>query len=1457
MTDEVGSTSVRVDPDLSYFEEDLKAGLEEATADESGDVVIKVKVDDTEARANMAEDKAMEDSLSGSSTYTYNDDFSLPNQKEWDDLSAAMEKAGVDSEVFGDKMTEAGIEVEDLTQFSDQSGIALDDLVGHMDNAGTTARSMTQDFQRTQTVFSDMGDYTRSLGVSMDDIDARAKQMDEDWKKVDQDTETLGKDLDGLGGSGGNAGDGLSKASSGAKDAEDGMSGLIAAAVTLGPALIPVAGVVTAAFLGVADAAVAGGLGIGAFALAAGPDMGEVKDQAKDLLTSFQTLVAPDVIPVLNGSVGLMKDAFQAAVPLVGQTSDALLDLEQKADSALQSPSWHGFTTFIDAEARPAIDSFGTDLFNLGHGFANLLEAFAPVETQMEHGLEDLTGEFERWTSSTGGVHSFVDWFETEGPQVGRLLENLGSTAGLLLQAFGGWGQVLIAVANPLLEVVNDLLRVNPVVGEITAALIVGAVAWSKWGDSVQGGITAVKEFPQTLDSINTKIQGFIDGSNAAAAATAKQAASSDGLVTSEIAAAAAAQRDGQAQAELGLLSQGAAVDQGELAAAMDATTASTTGLGTTAKDTGESVGSLGEDATGAGGALAGGSVAADSFGVGLGSVAEVALPLAATLAGMFLLMQQGKDNANDLTEKVNELTKGMDTQAGTTLPQLNTSLRTNQELQQSLTNANFATAQSILGAKYNTDSYTDSQKDATAAVLTASDQQRTYQAAIDKVTTTVNEDKIAIASYKTNLDTLSTALGVSKDSAADLANELAINLTKGLSGTQIDQAREYLVQLSSQAGITQSTLESLAETTSGGMAALTKAMNGAGTATAKAFSGAEDAVSALQGQTTQTGGDLLAFYQQQETNASAFATNITQALKDGYSPTLINQILQQGPAANAMLQQMVNDGNAAYVQDTKNAASALQQATDDAKEQASIGAGAIASGNQKLLASLPEIAAIEGAKTQAALTGNIADAINGLNTQYPGWQALATKYGVTMSNSFKQYETQTYLEALAQTQEAAAGQTAGKPNVDKAAEGPAKSLSTQALADIGEAQKAGMAQVGQLGAGITEGKPLVDTAAKPPASSLGNLANAALGDVTKAGAQQGANLGSGIGSALGAVSAIGETLATQMPTKANSHVPDTEQAGSNQGFGLFSGITSQVTAIGQVADTAGSQVHEKAAAHNTDAQTAGSTQMDQFKTGITSKEGEVEQAATTVGEQTAAKVGSGMQGKEGDVASTFLSTVKSAIESTAAQAGGQSVGEAMDNGVAQGAQQNEGTIASALLGAVKDAIGVAASQAGGQSVGAALANGIAAGISGSASVVDAAAAGAVNSAKSAANQAANTKSPSQVFRDEVGAPIGQGIALGIQDTAGLVQSSAASLVNSAMTGFKRGSIPSVSVGASLAQAATAANGVAAASAGIVIYSNPNYTITGDPSQSTIAQFKKLQNDHDLELVSLLKAHQP
>lgn len=915
-----------------------------------------------------------------------------------------------------------------------------EDLNKTLDNAD--ARMIT-----TAALMDDLGkDHKLNIDSMNSDMALRsvgdeASKASDEIKKIEPSSDGASDGLDRL--------DKSASAASKSMGSGSGGGGLLAALLPILPALVPIAGVATGASIALAGMATAGIAGLGAFALAAGPQLTTMKTQMGGLLTSFQAVSAPTVLPVLNNAVGLFGTALQAANPLVGATSTALLNLESRAKSALQSPAWAQFSTYIDASAGPAINTFGSVLGNLGHGFGNLLIAFAPVETQMEQGLVHLSQGFLNWTSSTGGLHSFVTWFQGEAPQVGQLIENLARLVALALPAFGGWGQILISVANPLLSLVDALLRVNPVIGEVAAALILGGVAWSKWGDGIKVGLDALGTFGSKANIAVTSLLGVGSSGTAAAAGVTGAAGASAGLV------------------------------------------------------------------------------------IGLSALALLAVPLAATFAGMAIGSSISKNYTDQLNSSVARMTATMSGAGANTIPQMNQAITANRALIADLTNKN-------LYAGASTDGLTVKQNEAVAAYVHGGIAGATYVASIQKITGENKTLQTSIATQNANLDLLSSKYGISKDSALNLANTLGFNLNKQLTGLQVAQVGAEFDQMSQSAGITQAALQNLATTSKLSMSAVSQSITNAESATQKSFTAAGDSVKAFSGFTTVTGQELQMFYGAAVNQAQTFTANIRTAISDGYDPTLISQLLTAGPAqAGPLLQSLVDNASNGMVQTVAGATSALNSLNVQAVQEQRITYEAVTAGSSQMAADVGNAFAIQQQVTLQGATATAASVAHALNMGVSTVQQISDEYSLGLPNAFQAQQLNAYLKAMQQAQSGAQG----------------------LVSQIAVTQNASNQHAAAL-----------------PNSMFGRVNDSFAGAVANSwGVVHG--LDSGAGAVAGAASNLSQTAYAFM------HIPDTTWIGFNAGnavaLGLLATIGAVQTAASQVSAAAIQGVQAGAAAVN------------------------------------------------------------------------------------------------------------------------------------------------------------------------------------------------------------------------------------------------------------------------------------
>lgn len=404
-------------------------------------------------------------------------------------FNAGLDQAKADAESFEARTwrTALGADTTDLDAKFDDEKAKLDEW------GGRTA---------TATLDIDTGDDAEKVAALNAALDAFSKRRDVTKPEVDSSGADRGLD------------DIKSKAADAA--GSDGLGLLMTTALSLGPALIPVGAELVAGLAAIAPMALAAGAGIGAFALAGAGDLGSVEKAAEATLKQFQNLNAPTVLPVIGQSIGLIVPAFAALVPLVNSTAGELSHLETAASDAFKSPFWNGFIAFLAVQAPPAINAFTGLVGGLVKSFAGISEAFGPVISDVEGGMDGFSARIASWGQNLGtssGFATFLQYVQTEGPVVGNTLTTIGGSLEHILVGLAPIGAVVLGAADSLSKLLDVLTGINP---NLTTLLItVGglAFAYTKLKGPVSDASSAMSTFFKSIqEDTATGLTGEISG---------------------------------------------------------------------------------------------------------------------------------------------------------------------------------------------------------------------------------------------------------------------------------------------------------------------------------------------------------------------------------------------------------------------------------------------------------------------------------------------------------------------------------------------------------------------------------------------------------------------------------------------------------------------------------------------------------------------------------------------------------------------------------------------------------------------------------------------------------------------------------------------------------------------------------------------------------------------------------
>jgi hypothetical protein len=496
---------------------------------------------------------------------------------------------------------------------------------------------------------------------------------------------------------------------------------------------------------------------------------------------------------------------------------------------------------------------------------------------------------------------------------------------------------------------------------------------------------------------------------------------------------------------------------------------------------------------------------------------------------------------------------------------------------------------------------------------------------------------KTAMDNYAKGTDTLASKFHISKDAADQLAQSMGINLTKALSSTQIEDMSKRLDLMAQKTGISSDSMLKLATQTGQTTATIAKQLpqqaaavglttqafadleiqsgqtgaaivslvTGAMSATASSFSSFSSVVQNFSGYLAVSGDAITTFFSTHVDEANKFGANLTQAIKDGYNPILINQILQAGPAqAGATLQSLIDNYSESFKTEVNSGVSALSQLQTAAVEQSRLVALATTKNSDQMVSDLSTAMAIDQEKAVEGASASAGAVAKALGLGLPEVQRISGEFGITLPTKLQEQQVAAYLAALAQGNAAKAGLDGSKPGIINSADEIAGITAKSLAKSPPDAFAKGLNTGGQFASGI--GETTQTAAAVVDLHASGAVAKFEKGPQAKtAGTNTGAAWAAGITSQTGAATTAANAVVTASTNEFNAHQDRARGFGSATSTAFVQGISSQqgaaTSAVSVLTVTALGQFN----AHQNLARTYGGNEVTAgFVAGITAQQG-------------------------------------------------------------------------------------------------------------------------------------------------------------------------------------------------------------------------------------------------------------
>lgn len=343
------------------------------------------------------------------------------------------------------------------------------------------------------------------------------------------------------------------------------LAAMATAAVTLGPALIPLgaaavpvvttlaagmgaaagaAGVLSLAFAGVGEAVEA----VSTYKLEPtaqnlarvqqamdelGPSGAQfvlTLDEMAPALDELQRAAGDGIFPGFDRGLRELRTELPGVRALVEDLSSTVGELgEASADSLANDDDWAEFFDLIGTEGASSLDSFGRATGNFVAGVANLLEALSGISGNQDDLVANARA-FREWADElehTEGFQEFADTVRESGPQVADFLVATGEAMVALIQAAAPWGNVVLPALTTTAELFTALAGspIGPPLFTAAAAMLAFSKASALVGPRVTQATTAMVGARTGLKQLNADLKTVAGGWVLASSASEREAA--------------------------------------------------------------------------------------------------------------------------------------------------------------------------------------------------------------------------------------------------------------------------------------------------------------------------------------------------------------------------------------------------------------------------------------------------------------------------------------------------------------------------------------------------------------------------------------------------------------------------------------------------------------------------------------------------------------------------------------------------------------------------------------------------------------------------------------------------------------------------------------------------------------------------------------------------------------------
>jgi hypothetical protein len=228
----------------------------------------------------------------------------------------------------------------------------------------------------------------------------------------------------------------------------------------------------------------------------------------KEQYEEFQKALAPNILPVITQSLGLIQKSFKPLTPIIRGSTVALQGLLREAKEALGGSFWKEFSQELSSAAPKAIFGLGKAFGNVITGIAGVIKAFLPFTGTIVGGIESATKAFADWGKSLGeseGFKAFIAYVQQNAPKVIQVVKNIWTT---LMNLFSGLSGPGAGALDVVVSITDWLAGLSPETLKTFALAALGVVAAFKTWKVITTAVDGVVKSVQTVRTVWSGISG-------------------------------------------------------------------------------------------------------------------------------------------------------------------------------------------------------------------------------------------------------------------------------------------------------------------------------------------------------------------------------------------------------------------------------------------------------------------------------------------------------------------------------------------------------------------------------------------------------------------------------------------------------------------------------------------------------------------------------------------------------------------------------------------------------------------------------------------------------------------------------------------------------------------------------------------------------------------------------------